>query len=445
MPLTAVYAGEFTVDATAAMPADLVWGMLHRARPRAPLTCPECGHGLHAKVSSAGLRFFAHDVGAGPCSLAGESLAHRLLKVELAVAIRAAGWAASLEVAGQGFRADVMATSPNGQTHMAWEAQLASITLDEVTRRTLAMSLAGVNVCWVTDREAPWLGHVPSVRVAPEEVEGFEVSAIAGGAGRARRRELLVLDGAAAFPPVWCADRDNCTVVEDYAHRERPVTCPGHGTWVRPARLTLEALVAGVLAGTVRPVKVGDRPMLRLRHRAPGETMWTARSHFQAYREQQDKADLQPGQRDPNGSDRDLDTAALSPKGITSLARRRRAVLTLLARQRALVSESVAIVAHQSGGDVVVGAASLQWAMGAPLLVNQEVRAVLSPVASRVRRRVPQRLASVTVVVASEEERRQLRRVCVPGQEILCVPTVVRGTDVTVGAALLDKAMRALF
>jgi len=450
MPLTAVYAGEFTVDATAALPANLDWGMLHRARPRAPLTCPECGHGLHAKVSSTGLRFFAHDVGAGLCSLTGESVAHRLLKVELAVAIRAAGWVASLEVAGQGFRTDVMATSPDGETHLAWEAQLASITLDEVTRRTLAMSLAGVNVCWVTDREAPWLGHVPSVRVGPEELEGFGDPAAKAGADQGpRRRELVVLDGAAAFPPAWCPDRDNCKDMEDYQYGERPGTCRGHGKWVRPTRLSLEALVAGVLAGTVRSVEVGERPMLRMRRRFPGETMWTTRIHFQAYRQQRDQTDEtqphRPSPGNPFGSGRDLDSAALAPNGVTSLARRRRAVLALLARQRALAPDSVAIVAHQAGGHVVIGAASLQWALGAPLVVNERVRAVLSPVASRVRRRVPQRLATVTVIVASEEERRQLRRVCVPGQEILCVPSVTRGDDAIVVAASLDKAMRALF
>lgn len=91
---------------------EIRWADLYKARPRAPLTCRECGHGLHAKVSRTGMRFFAHDPGAPKCGLVGESLAHRLLKIELASAIRAAGWHAELEVPGNGWRADVLAFAP---------------------------------------------------------------------------------------------------------------------------------------------------------------------------------------------------------------------------------------------------------------------------------------------------------------------------------------------
>ncbi|MFJ9149156.1 hypothetical protein ACIRP7_14010 [Streptomyces sp. NPDC102270] len=37
---------------------------------------------MHAKVSSLGLRFFAHAPGAPTCTLAEESKAHHLLKLE---------------------------------------------------------------------------------------------------------------------------------------------------------------------------------------------------------------------------------------------------------------------------------------------------------------------------------------------------------------------------
>ncbi|SFY44908.1 hypothetical protein OH786_00140 [Streptomyces atratus] len=53
----------------------------------------------------------------------------RLLgKLEMAGAIRAAGWFAELEVAAAdgSWRADVMATSPDGERRMAWEAQGSS-------------------------------------------------------------------------------------------------------------------------------------------------------------------------------------------------------------------------------------------------------------------------------------------------------------------------------
>lgn len=67
------------------------WESVWRARPLPPIGCDECGHPMHAKVSRNGLRFFAHARGAPDCALAGESIAHHLLKLELASAAEAAG------------------------------------------------------------------------------------------------------------------------------------------------------------------------------------------------------------------------------------------------------------------------------------------------------------------------------------------------------------------
>lgn len=154
MPLTAQHAAAGVLDATVdPLGEGTPWEAIHRVRPRAPLTCRECGHGLHAKLSPKGLRFFAHDRAAPTCSLVGETMAHRLLKLQLASAIRDAGWYAELEVAGEGWRADVVATSPDGTRRMAWEAQLAQITVDELRERTRRMGASGVRVCWVTDHE----------------------------------------------------------------------------------------------------------------------------------------------------------------------------------------------------------------------------------------------------------------------------------------------------
>lgn len=73
-------------------------------------------------------------------------MAHRLLKLQLASAIRDAGWYAELEVAGEGWRADVLASSPDGTKRMAWEAQLAQITLDELRDRTARVEASGAGV-----------------------------------------------------------------------------------------------------------------------------------------------------------------------------------------------------------------------------------------------------------------------------------------------------------
>ncbi|MEY9912842.1 hypothetical protein ABIA35_009109 [Catenulispora sp. MAP12-49] len=162
------------------------WRAVHRSRPREVLSCRHCGHRLHAKVSPNGLRFFAHDAGAN-CVI-GESLSHHLLKLELALSVRAVGWTAQFEVpaADGSWRADVLATSPDGLLRMAWEAQLSQITRSEIAERTSRFARDRVHVCWVSAgrRSSPWwFGTVPSLRVE------------AGSAGA----EWTVVDGLVAF------------------------------------------------------------------------------------------------------------------------------------------------------------------------------------------------------------------------------------------------------
>ncbi|MCX4597205.1 competence protein CoiA family protein [Streptomyces sp. NBC_01549] len=169
MSFTAVHAERGRLDASLPdLGCGWEWAAIHRVRPPAPLACPECGHGMHAKVSSLGLRFFAHTPGAPTCALAEESMAHHLLKLELAQAARAAGWMAELEVSGPdgSWRADVLSSTASGR-RIALEAQLASITASEIRARTELMSAHGVRSCWFSDRSRiPWLGIVPSVRLA---------------------------------------------------------------------------------------------------------------------------------------------------------------------------------------------------------------------------------------------------------------------------------------
>jgi competence protein CoiA len=144
------------------------WEAVWKVRPPAPLTCHECGHPMHAKVSRNGLRFFAHAPGAPDCALALETLAHHMLKLELANAARDAGAHAEMEVRGPDgtWRADVLASDPGGAWRMALEAQLAPVTAAEITARTQRMRAAGVTSLWFSDRlRPPWLGTVPSVRL----------------------------------------------------------------------------------------------------------------------------------------------------------------------------------------------------------------------------------------------------------------------------------------
>ena len=123
---------------------------------------------MYAKVSRHGLRFFAHAPRAPTCALALETIAHHLLKLELANAARAAGAHAEMEVRGPdgAWRADVLASDPGGAWRVALEAQLAPITADDIRARFERMAADGVSSIWFSDRPCPsWLGAVPSVRL----------------------------------------------------------------------------------------------------------------------------------------------------------------------------------------------------------------------------------------------------------------------------------------
>ncbi|MFI8991112.1 competence protein CoiA family protein [Streptomyces antimycoticus] len=175
MPFTALHPDAGRLDATLLdLGRKMDWAQLYKVRPRVPLTCPECTWGVHAKVSRYGVRFFCHDPGRPPsCELSNESWEHHMLKLELAGAIRAAGWYAELEVPAEdgSWRADVMASSPDGAQRMAWEAQLSPITVEDIRARTARYRGEKVGVCWVCPHKKPpqWMGAVPAVRVrAPE-------------------------------------------------------------------------------------------------------------------------------------------------------------------------------------------------------------------------------------------------------------------------------------
>ncbi|MFF8786757.1 competence protein CoiA family protein [Streptomyces sp. NPDC015125] len=172
MAFTALHPNVGRIDATLPARADgLTWAQLHRTRPRVPLTCPDCAWTMHARLSPRKLRYFAHDPGRpGNCALTGESLAHHLIKLVVASAVRTAGWHAELEVRAPdgSWRADVLATSPDGSSRTAWEAQLSHSTQEQLWARTRQYNDAGIVVCWVTDRDtAPWMGALPSARLRP--------------------------------------------------------------------------------------------------------------------------------------------------------------------------------------------------------------------------------------------------------------------------------------
>lgn len=168
MPLTAqLQTGVF--DATSC--DDFAWTSIHRARPRPSLLCRSCDATMHAKVSKLGMRFFAHDRAQPTCPSAGETLEHLLLKWQLAEHIRESGWIANIEAepdigdAG-GWRADVLAIGDGRR--VAFEVQLATMTVDVGADRTARHARDAIETVWVTSRNAPWLYALPGIKVVED-------------------------------------------------------------------------------------------------------------------------------------------------------------------------------------------------------------------------------------------------------------------------------------
>ncbi|GIG26908.1 hypothetical protein Cde04nite_31520 [Cellulomonas denverensis] len=367
MPLSALFEGV-VLDATRDdLAPGIEWVNVHRARPRLALRCPACGAGVHAKVSPAPrrMRYFAHDALDSNCALSGESLAHRLLKVELAHAIRAAGWDAQLEVPGEGWRADVLASHPASSRRMAWEAQLSGQTPDETVERTANPNRAGVAVCWVSDKRASWLGSAPGVRIQRDD-DG-----------------LRVVEGHARLQAFWCMNTKRC---DDFVFGHGGGPCDGHGRWSTPDSILLSTFVGYVLRGQVRPhhARVQRRDEI-------GPWVWTTPAYLQLAAElsrAQDRRDVWRRRQDELRDEHE------------------RNILALLDRQEQLRRPVTDWMLRERGKQVVVAdkERSPRWAMGVPVHFGQEVLGVISPVASRVDD-VAHRLAGVTLFAQSNAER----------------------------------------
>jgi hypothetical protein len=132
---------------------------------------------MRAKRSKLGLRFFAHDSETVGCPSMGETPAHLSLKTQLAQSARRHGWQADLEAVPRegdvgGWRADVLATNPSNGTRVAFEAQLASMTLAEGEERTARYGTDGITTFWVTTGTPPWLWRLPGFRIRSETRDG---------------------------------------------------------------------------------------------------------------------------------------------------------------------------------------------------------------------------------------------------------------------------------
>ncbi|MFF9569886.1 competence protein CoiA family protein [Streptomyces sp. NPDC014685] len=377
---------------------------IYKTRPLAPLTCYECDwrlHLVHKTHGSYGLWFLRHASNAPHCEarLAGEGMAHHLLKLDLAHHARAAGWSAEYEVAAPdgSWRADVMATCSDGGRRVALEAQMAAISITDIETRTDRYRAAGVEVCWFTDRKTvPWLDNVPSVQIArPDDGGPVQITA-----------------GAARFVPEWCEDRSDCGLCEcDNCGPgiDGPLPCGGHGKWLTADPFPLDRFVAAICANTTR--------LHRLRAKGRGDDgtwRWVTRSYFGLEEEQ-----VQATARREQIMDR-----------LAAIHRRQReareaaeqehlaAIEALLQRQKALIKPVVEFVYHEVGAYPNVARDGLpEFAMGVPVYLRNKPYAVICPVAGRVRA-LRSRLAPLVLFAASERERSRIVAQAAPGQRV---------------------------
>ncbi|MGW0670677.1 competence protein CoiA [Streptomyces sp. NPDC002746] len=417
MGFTAQHEGRGRLDATQPdLGCGWEWTAIHRTRPRVVMTCPECVHPLHAKVSPHGLRFFAHDPGSPTCALAGESMEHHLLKLELATAIRAAGHHAELEVRGPDgdWRADVMASTSDGTARMAWEAQLSAITAQEITERTARFAKDGVRVCWVATRLRPWVGAAPSIHALPPT----------GNEG-----QWSVLGGLVRFEVESCEDRRECPA--------------GHGNW-HQAATDLRSFVQWVLAGRAIPFRLPDLYSGGYRfhgHDHVWAGAWTAPQYIDAaadfarrlhraealreesktrWRERKRLADQKKPPAVPRFSALPRPRTSAPPQPsprsepvwIVDLPGRERDRLNAAAVEAASVLHNV--VAHLRHTD-----GNRRWALGTPLYVIDRPYAVLRPRPAFVNW---SQLKGIVIFVRNTDELRILGRTAPNGTRIVVLP-----------------------
>ncbi|WP_370644410.1 competence protein CoiA family protein [Nesterenkonia sp. LB17] len=149
-----------------------MWQSTYRAPGPARPRCRDCDGVMLAKVSRNGLRFFAHLRRPESCTMEGESPAHRGLKHRIALMIRDEGFEATVEATpgvndAGGWRADVLGTASSGR-RVAFEIQLAGMTITEGQERTDRYARDQIMTIWVSTKHAVWISALPSARLKLE-------------------------------------------------------------------------------------------------------------------------------------------------------------------------------------------------------------------------------------------------------------------------------------
>ncbi|MBI1257968.1 MAG: hypothetical protein GC204_10890 [Chloroflexi bacterium] len=150
MPLRAFVNGK---EVIAPMLDDAAWEALRDAGATVILPC--CGAEGYLRRSPMGTLHFAHKRGAH-CDSSGETIHHLKAKADIVIACQRAGYAALTEVAGDDWRADVLAVQ--GSNRIAFEVQWSFLRLDKAIYRQERYARDGVRGCWFFRNPPPqWM------------------------------------------------------------------------------------------------------------------------------------------------------------------------------------------------------------------------------------------------------------------------------------------------
>jgi hypothetical protein len=150
MPLRAFVDG---VEVIAPALSDAEWDALREAGATVILPC--CGSEGYLRRSAMGTPHFAHKRGGQQCETAGETIYHLKAKADVVLACQQAGYTAVTEVAGEGWRADVLAVK--GSVRIAFEVQWSFLRLEDALYRQERYARDGVRGCWFFRNPPPSL------------------------------------------------------------------------------------------------------------------------------------------------------------------------------------------------------------------------------------------------------------------------------------------------
>ena len=236
MPLRAFVDGK---EVIAPMLDEAEWEALRDAGATVILPC--CGAEGYLRRSPMGTLHFAHKRGAH-CDLSGETIHHLKAKADIVIACKRAGYAALTEVAGDDWRADVLAVQGSNQVaqsavRIAFEVQWSFLRLEKAVYRQERYARDGVRGCWFFRNPPPQLMRggdlkaqqdLPLFHLYSNADHTFSVAVNARLYGLGEVVEAL-LGGRIYFCKTARAERDQRVQMTPFE-----ITCPHCG---RPTRL----------------------------------------------------------------------------------------------------------------------------------------------------------------------------------------------------------------